>query len=813
MNPQQREQLERSIQDPVKMTVFVDPHTIDCGHTFDKDTLDGIWTTKAQSREGARCPTCRASFSPTTMKPNYAMRDTVKCTQLLLAQIDQISQLRVLQHEEHKSPASAHGSRSLVIDYVPEIEVFTHKNRTCIRVSSPDGQKECSADLVICIDVSGSMSEGVIRKDDHGTEIDDGLSTLDIVKHAALALIKGMRPTDRVGITTFSTSSEVVMPMTIMSESAKAEAERMIKSLDANGCTHLWAGIEKSLDLCREVPRDTNRTTSICLLTDGVPTASYAPTVGYKNALKRYQDRYPTFNCTLNVIGFGYNLDSPLLDELSQQMNGSYCFVPDGTMVGTIFTHLGANLAVSVGTNTTLQIDFEDAKDLQEVLDNKETDIDTCYGWTRSNRTLSVNLGNICYGQDRTIVIPTPSSGLGAVAIRFTNTQSHKNENIILDHVDSSSLIDTGDQSKIDVLKAQMFRQILVSSIRRSLNYMACGDELAVKAIMSQSYGLMQKFGIRNGSECADIAKDLTGQVSEAFTSKQAFARWGKHYVPSLARAHSLQQCNNFRDPGVQHLGGELFKQCRDTIDGLFNTLPDPTPSRYVSGNNGYTASANYTPGHTMMSSYNTSSGPCFRGDCLVKLADGSLMRVDQIRGKQLISPYQGPRPDGTPVCDDTVYEVLAVIKTKCIAGTATFVNYKGLIVTPTHPVISICDERTEWCRPIDLVGDCFVEACEFVYNFVLANGHIININGVDCVTLGHGFVGNFHIEHPFFGTHKLIDDVNGSGIMKLASDGVITLEGDCLTRDPQTGWVTGFNTDKIIYDSKANFNQNTGSR
>ena len=31
--------------------------------------------------------------------------------------------------------------------------------------------------------------------------------------------------------------------------------------------------------------------------------------------------------------------------------------------------------------------------------------------------------------------------------------------------------------------------------------------------------------------------------------------KWGKHYLQSLQRAHELQQCNNFKDPGVQFYG------------------------------------------------------------------------------------------------------------------------------------------------------------------------------------------------------------------------------------------------------------------
>ncbi len=45
---------------------------------------------------------------------------------------------------------------------------------------------------------------------------------------------------------------------------------------------------------------------------------------------------------------------------------------------------------------------------------------------------------------------------------------------------------------------------------------------------------------------------------------------WGKHYLPSLAGAHLLQQCNNFKDPGIQFYGGALFQKLRDEIEGIY---------------------------------------------------------------------------------------------------------------------------------------------------------------------------------------------------------------------------------------------------
>ena len=49
-----------------------------------------------------------------------------------------------------------------------------------------------------------------------------------------------------------------------------------------------------------------------------------------------------------------------------------------------------------------------------------------------------------------------------------------------------------------------------------------------------------------------ELLKDLTGQITEATSRADWWKKWGRHFLPSLGRAHQLQQCNNFKDPGVQ---------------------------------------------------------------------------------------------------------------------------------------------------------------------------------------------------------------------------------------------------------------------
>lgn len=45
--------------------------------------------------------------------------------------------------------------------------------------------------------------------------------------------------------------------------------------------------------------------------------------------LKKYREDHPEVTCSISTFGFGYNLDSVLLNELAIEGRGSYAFIPD----------------------------------------------------------------------------------------------------------------------------------------------------------------------------------------------------------------------------------------------------------------------------------------------------------------------------------------------------------------------------------------------------------------------------------------------------------------------------------------------------
>jgi hypothetical protein len=75
-------------------------------------------------------------------------------------------------------------------------------------------------------------------------------------------------------------------------------------------------------------------------LTDGEPNQN--PPEGNLPALKNYIKKN-SLTSNIHVFGYGYNLDTLLLTGIAKEGLGSYGYIPDCSMVGTIFVNFLSN--------------------------------------------------------------------------------------------------------------------------------------------------------------------------------------------------------------------------------------------------------------------------------------------------------------------------------------------------------------------------------------------------------------------------------------------------------------------------------------
>ena len=107
-----------------------------------------------------------------------------------------------------------------------------------------------------------------------------------------------------------------------MTAAGKKKARIKVERMRAEGTTNIWAGLKKGLEnLQGKHVKGKRRHQHILLLTDGQP--NIGPPQGEVAMLQRFQEENPEMKCVVHTFGFGYSLDTILLQNLAEMGAGS----------------------------------------------------------------------------------------------------------------------------------------------------------------------------------------------------------------------------------------------------------------------------------------------------------------------------------------------------------------------------------------------------------------------------------------------------------------------------------------------------------
>ncbi|CAF0990373.1 unnamed protein product [Rotaria sordida] len=731
--------LSSSFLCPITRELMTDPVIDPDGNSYERSAIED-WL-----KQHSTSPITRTPLRLNDLRPNRALRESIEEYRNKQSSSNTITKSK---------PITIVNNQSFDLKVTSSwLNDFTH-----ISIQPPEGIGiRAPCDICCVVDTSGSMSTNVEIQGTSNDKESCVLSQLDLVKHALKTIIHSLTQNDRLSIVSFADCAVIVFELHQMDDDGRSNALAALEKLDENGSTNLWDGLKTGVDVLVEGQRTTESNIALFLLTDGCPNVE--PPDGYLPALAEYKTK-TNFTCSINTFGFGYNLDSKLLEDLAQVGNcGSYAFIPDGSFVGTIFVNAISNLLTTVATNLQLSIGG-----IQPALDSSSNYICN-YSTNISNHKLCdepmlcLNLGSITFGQSKDVVIPMTMDQYKKMEIilDYESPQGQKKKQCkSLERFD-------GD---IKLLNQQKYRLELVDIIRKGYELLRGSEETFAtnqQSVLDNIETLEQtiKNHSTNDNYLTDLLTDLTGQIKTAFSRYDWFVKWGIHYLPSITRAHLLQQCNNFKDPGVQHYGqGQLFNTVRDEMDAIFCDLP--APKRAESG------------APIDMSVFNNSDDPCFHGSCTVKLFDGSIKFVKDLRRGDRLYPHGGT--------------INYILKTICNNRQAQMVLLdSGLIITPWHPIRL---NGVTWVLPCSLVSCPTNIICEAVYSFALDQGHTIWVNDIECVTLGHGFKEDI-VRHIYYGSERVIEDLRIMDGQQNCT-GFIEIQSKWVIRNKRTGLVNG---------------------
>jgi hypothetical protein len=251
------------------------------------------------------------------------------------------------------------------------------------------------------------------------------------------------------------------------------------------------------------------------------------------------------------------------------------------------------------------------------------------------------------------------------------------------------------------------------------------------------------------------------GQVKLAISNKY-FNRWGEFYLDQLSRCLNQQIKPNFKDEACI-FGGEVFESIVDKASDIFDTLPPPTPSLLNNnsnyyGNSGYRSLTQPPQPQTpiVMSNYNDPGGGCVDSNCMIEMFDGTIKPLSEIKKFDIIKSIDSNN-------NFVGATVKCVFETLITSGKREYVNFNGLSITPWHPIkIGLYGNNEDWFFPGEIFATYILNSKSMI-TLILEDYHVMFVNSIKCITLGHNFEDHPKIKHPFYGTKNVIDNLKNN--------------------------------------------------
>eukprot|EP01103_Thecamoeba_quadrilineata_P010244 TRINITY_DN2151_c0_g1_i1.p1 TRINITY_DN2151_c0_g1~~TRINITY_DN2151_c0_g1_i1.p1 ORF type:complete len:826 (-),score=135.05 TRINITY_DN2151_c0_g1_i1:58-2535(-) len=674
-------------------------------------------------------------------------------------------------------------------------------------VPPKEGQRR-PASFICVVDVSGSMDS--VTENPTGGE--DAFTRINLVVHSLRAFAQTLTDDDDLSLVTFGSTTHILLEHKRMTPANRQAFSNILDRLEGDGCTDMIGGLTNGLKLTRS-EKCFDRPTIIMFLTDG--DASTLPPCKmterpFVSLLRRSTIDNP-LTAAIHTFGYGYELDSQVLYDISNYGGGVFSFIPDSTMVGTAIVNVMSAAAATVHAKARVWLSSS-----TQILSVDGYELDP----KRKDKTRAeIDVGSIQFGQSRDLVVrlqPTQDGAAPTVFVQgFFEAIAQKTDTVnCIEKFDDP----TADPERTIDSLVEIARLNLVNSLRTIIKKINMNTEFGprkdapkyvtevvlkqARAMMDKTYSEIKELfdnSLASGDPrleamLSDIKNDESenvGQIGKSLSKADWYIKWGCNYLISLLTALQHQVCHNFKDKSVQNFGaGGLFEKLQDAAQTAFCTLPPPksTPRQW---NHHFDAATNSfivksTPSSsfssythappTNMASYMNASGGCFEGSGLVLMSDGQRKRVDQIvMGDQII--VEGYRISRIRCVVETLYP---------LGDDIVLVN--GVKVTPFHPVrVRDQDGHLKWQFPV-LVKGSKIEPFTggLVYDFVLDDGHSIDVNGVECITLGHNFKDGV-AAHEYFGSKRVVEDLM---TLKGWSDGRVLVSK--FVRDPSSSLVVG---------------------
>jgi len=331
--------IPQSFMCPITMEVMKDPWMDSDGNSYEKDAIFQ-WVQLHQTS-----PITRNPMSLSQLVPNRALKELIE---------------KFMKDNTLSPPDIVSNSTS------GETTHLVTNGPTCI---------------IMIADTSGSMGETC----DNSNGVEKmGFTRLDLVKHTMNTIVESLSSEDMIALVEFNSRARALTKLVNSTDHNKKGLKDMISKLRADGGTNIWDALRVSLELSKQI----SSKVEILLFTDGESNEN--PPRGIIPTLKDYIMTNQS-NVSIHTYGFGNNINSKLLYEISSEKNGMFGFIPDSTMIGTVFinslSYLMTNKHIINFDRIDKEIHFNFVQSLNHFMTSGQINLNELVGYLNSKET------------------------------------------------------------------------------------------------------------------------------------------------------------------------------------------------------------------------------------------------------------------------------------------------------------------------------------------------------------------------------------------------------------------------------------------
>ncbi|MBC7974269.1 MAG: VWA domain-containing protein, partial [Myxococcales bacterium] len=213
---------------------------------------------------------------------------------------------------------------------------------------------------------------------------------IEHARAAALSVLRQLEPRDAFSVVTYSSSSEIVLPMQRATESNKAAARAAIETIDDDGGTCISCGLEAG---AREVASSpiSGGLRRLLVISDGQANEGLYD----RDELAQLAAGKAAGGVSISTVGVGLDFDEQTMRRLAEVGRGNYYFVEDAVALSALFARELGSLSQTVASDVRLVIAARPGVQIEDAYG---------YPMTRAGDTVIVPVADLRAGETRKVV-------------------------------------------------------------------------------------------------------------------------------------------------------------------------------------------------------------------------------------------------------------------------------------------------------------------------------------------------------------------------------------------------------------------------